>query len=135
MRFYLSSRLSGASQVRQAANLLCQRGWTHTCDWTQFAPPQEHDIAALEAIALQELAGIRAADVVIVLSPQGRGTHIELGMAVALGKRIYLHHEDDRFFKGDDNSCALYFLPQITHLTGPLDAAIERIVQENPSTN
>ena len=37
-----------------------------------------------------ESQGILDSDVVIILLPAGRGAHIELGMALALNKRIIL---------------------------------------------
>ena len=83
----------------------------------------------LEGIAKREWAGIKAADVLIVLTPQGRGTHVELGMAIALAKKVYIYHADDAYFKRDDATCVFYWLPQVTQLTGEIDAAIEEILQ------
>jgi nucleoside 2-deoxyribosyltransferase len=42
-------------------------------------------------IALAELAGVREADVLIVLLPGGYGTHVEIGAALGLGKPVILH--------------------------------------------
>ncbi len=133
MKFYISSRLSNRAQVRRMASLLQDNGWIHTCDWTDFDVSSEDNPDGLRAIGEREYAGVRTADVVIVLTPQGRGTHIELGMAIALGKRVYIHHSDDSCFKCDDTTCAFYWLPQVTRLTGEMDAAIAVILQENTS--
>lgn len=40
--------------------------------------------------AKSEFQGIIDSDVVIILLPAGRGTHIELGMALALNKKVYM---------------------------------------------
>ena len=132
MKFYISSRLNNSSQVSQVANRLKDAGWIHTCDWTIFDCPSDTP-HGLDDIAKREWDGIQAADVLIVLTPEGRGTHIELGMAIALKKRIYLYHIDDTYFKCDDATCAFYWLPEVTQLSGELDKAIEVILQENKS--
>lgn len=130
MKFYISSRLNNTDQVRHVANMLKSNGWTQTCDWTTFDSPSD-DLNSLRGIGEMEYEGVKAADVVIVLTPQGRGTHIELGMAIALGKSVYIYHVDDSYFKGDDNTCAFYWLPQVKQLTGEIDAAVEVIFREN----
>lgn len=126
MNFYISSRLNNIDQVRYVATRLKEKGWTLTCDWTRFDMPSDTP-DGLRAIAQQEWDGVRAADVLIVLTPQGRGTHIELGMAIALGKRVYIYHPDDTYYACDNNTSAFYCLPQVTRLTGELDDAIETI--------
>lgn len=130
MNFYISSRLSNIDQVRYVANALQHNGWTNTCDWTKFDLSPEDIPGSLRTIGERECAGVKAADVVIVLTPQGRGTHIELGMAIALGKIVYIFHADDSYFRCDDNTCAFYWLPQVKQLTGKIDAAIEVILQQ-----
>ena len=133
MNFYISSRLSNIDQVRHIANLLKGHGWTNTCDWTIFDLSSEDNLDNLRIIGETEYDGVKAADVVIVITPQGRGTHIELGMAIASGKRVYIYHTDDSYFKCDDNTCSFYWLPQVKQLTGEIDAAIEVILRENAS--
>lgn len=131
MNFYISSRLSNAEQVKYVAGRLKGNGWTHTHDWTNFDLTTEDNPDRLRVISEQEFEGVKAADIVIVISPQGRGTHIELGMAIALGKSVYVYHIDDSYFKCDDNTCAFYWLPQVKQLTGEIDNAIEVILRES----
>lgn len=133
MKFYIASRLHNRDQVRYVASLLQVNGWTQTCDWTDFEVPSAESPDSLRRIGEREREGVKAADVVIVLTPQGRGTHIELGMAIALGKRVYLYHMDDSFFTCDEHTCAFYWLPQVKQLTGKIEDAIEVILRENES--
>lgn len=133
MNFYISSRLGNAKQVQYVAGRLKDGGWTHTCDWTRFDVPGREGAEGLREISRRECEGVRAADVVLVLTPLGRGTHVELGMAIALEKRVYLYHGDDAYFCCDDQTCAFYWLPQVKRLTGELDAAIDAILSENTS--
>ena len=131
MTFYISSRLNNIEQVRYVANRLKSKGWMHTCDWTLYGLSSEDIPTSLRMVAQNECKGVQAADIVIVLTPQGRGTHIELGMAIALGKKVYIYHIDDAFCKCDDNTCAFYWLPQVKQLTGRIEDAVECILQEN----
>ena len=111
MKFYIASGLQNHEQVRSLAKLLKNSGWTHTYDWTSLlydrtshVSEKTTDIETLRHIGEQEYNGVKQADVVIILTPQGRGTHTEFGMAIALGKIVYLCHEDDTYFKCDDLS-------------------------------
>lgn len=133
MNFYISSRLSNIDQVRHVASLLKDNGWIHTCDWTSFDPSSVDSLDSLRIIGEREYDGVKAADIVIVITPQGRGTHIELGMAIALGKRVYIYHIDDSYYKCDDNTCAFYWLPQVQQLTGEIDTVVEVILRESAS--
>lgn len=131
MIFYISSRLNNRDQVRVAAELLKSRGWTHAHDWTNFDLSREDNPEELREIAQKEYEGVKKADVVLVITPQGRGTHVELGMAAAFGKKIYLYHTDDSYFKSDGDTCAFYWLPQVTQLSGAIENAVEFILTEN----
>ena len=42
-------------------------------------------------LAVAEITGIRHADVMIVILPGGRGTHVEIGAALAMGKPVIIH--------------------------------------------
>lgn len=94
MKFYIGSGLQNAPQVRQLAQLLKAAGWEHTYDWTaSLHTPLSLD--TLRALGEREFQGVKDADVVILLSPRGKGTHTEFGMALAWGKKVYLCHGDD----------------------------------------
>ena len=77
----------------------------------------------------KEYEGIRQSDVVIILTPQGRGTHIELGMAIALNKIIYLCHHDDTYFKCDKNTSTFYWLPQVNQFIGNTQEIAEEVLK------
>jgi nucleoside 2-deoxyribosyltransferase len=56
-------------------------------------------------IALAELAGIREADVLLVLLPGGCGTHVEIGAALALGKPVIIHAPDRATLRRHTRAC------------------------------
>ena len=130
MNFYIGSRLGNYKQVQSLANKLKSAGWTHTFDWTQDSTASLSE-ETLKVISQQEADGIKSADIFIMLTPQGRGTHTELGMAIALEKKIYVCHLDDKYFKNDENTSAFYWHPQVKRLVGDIDDIFNEIYQEN----
>lgn len=96
LRIYIASGLDNAPAVRRLANALKERGHSITYDWTAHgsvhsvsATAKQNELA-LGSAAHGELNGVTQADAVVVLLPGGRGTHIEMGAALALRKPIVL---------------------------------------------
>jgi nucleoside 2-deoxyribosyltransferase len=118
MKFYIASSLKNFEHVRDLSRLLKNAGWEHTYDWTLYCPAKETDVETLKSIGEKEYEGIKQSDVVIILTPQGRGTHTEFGMAIALNKKVYLCHYDDTHFKCDDNTSTFYWFSQVNQLIG-----------------
>lgn len=73
-----------------------------------------------------EKQGIIDSDAVIIILPAGRGTHIELGMALALNKKIYLYSKDGKDFKLE-NTVNFYEIPEIIKVTGSIENLVEKI--------
>ena len=130
MRFYIASRLENHEQVRQLAGLLKQAGWEHTYDWTVHDLSRSLDLETLKVIGREEFQGVKNADVMIVLTPQGRGVHVELGMAIALSKAMYICHEDAAYFQRSENNSAFYWLPNVRHFVGTVEALAEHLQAE-----
>jgi len=135
MNFYIASRLGNYEQVRYLAGKLKAAGWTHTYDWTANELANETNIDTLKDIAQNEYNAVREADIVIVLTPQGRGTHTEFGMAIALDKKIFLCHTDSAYFLCDDNTSAFYWLPNVIRLIGNTDSIAREILLANGNAN
>ena len=133
MKFYIASKLENYEQVKSLSNLLKLSGWEHTYDWTVHGSIKETDTPTLKAVGQKEFDGVKNADIVIVLTPQGRGTHVELGMAIALGKTIYICHEDNKYFQCDDNTSAFYWLPNVNHFIGNIEDLAKKMQSDNRS--
>ena len=120
--FYIASRLENADAVRKLAGILKTWGHRHTYDWTVHGAvyrdeaPAEENRAACESVAKKELRGVIDADVVIVLTPGGRGTHVELGAALALGKRVIVAGLERHLNGSDGRPCAFYHHPLVKHV-------------------
>jgi nucleoside 2-deoxyribosyltransferase len=120
MRFYIASKLKNHEQVKSLANLLSLLGWEHVYDWTANICAKVTDTETLKSIGQKEYDAVRSADVVIVLTPEGGGTHVELGMAIAFNKDVYICHTDDKYFKCDANTSTFYWLPNVNHFIGSI---------------
>ena len=128
MKFYIASKLENFAQVQTLAGKLKSAGWVHTYDWALHGSVKESNIELLKEVGQNEYDGVKNADIVIVLMPGGRGTHTELGMAIAFNKKIYLCHTDDKYFKCDDNTSAFYWLPQVNQFIGSLNDAADMLL-------
>jgi len=129
VKFYIASKFENGAQVKYLADKLTSAGWTHTYDWTVHGSVKENNIEVLKEVGKMEYTGVKEADVVIVLTPQGRGTHTEPGMAIAFNKRIYLCHNDHTYFNCDDNTSAFYWLPQVHRFVGNIDDVAEMLLK------
>ena len=127
MKFYIASRLENHTQVQRLAKRLSALGWKHTYDWTMHVSAKVMDVETLKSIAQKELAGVKNADIIILLTPQGRGTHVELGIASALGKTVYIQHANDEYFKCDNNTSVFYWLPNVKHFIGSIEDLAEEL--------
>jgi nucleoside 2-deoxyribosyltransferase len=92
-RFYLATRKDRGNEADALSAELKSHGWERTYTWTALDPTKTDDFAD---VALKEIAGVRDADVLIVLLPGGFGTHVEIGAALALGKPVILHAPDQK---------------------------------------
>lgn len=111
-RFYVASSFKNMAHVQALSAALVAAGWEQTYDWTHAGGPAAFDKRA--EVSLAEVEAVKAADVVIMLAPGGRGTHIELGVAIALGKPIFLAAKSEKDLDGSDGKpCAFYSHPLI----------------------
>ncbi len=89
LRVYVATRLENEAQARALGDALRARGAEVTYDWTVHGavwnPDRRDRWDVLRRVATDEWRGVMAADVVVVLLPGGRGTHVELGIALGAG--------------------------------------------------
>jgi nucleoside 2-deoxyribosyltransferase len=120
MKFYIATSLSRAKAHNVVRDVLMECGHEISYDWT--LPENKRPISneSLREIALLEVEGVSDSDFVIVLLPGGNGTHLELGISIAKGKRIFLHAEDPHTFEPGPQTNAFYHHPDIIRLHCPL---------------
>lgn len=118
--FYIATGLTRIKEHNLVRDALLAKDWKITYDWTSHGSVKKTSFNRLKDVGFKMAKGIFDADVVIVLLPGGRGTHTELGMAIAKNKRIFIHAESSDYFSLCDETIAFYHLENIFHLTCPL---------------
>ena len=107
--YYLSTRKDRAGHAVVLANALRAAGWERTFDWSEiqdFTPDNYAETAAAE------IAAVQAADLLVVLLPGGFGTHVEIGAALALGKRVIIH-APNRTILNSPYPCIFHYHPLV----------------------
>lgn len=124
MKFYVASSFQNINQVRTLTNRLTQMGWQLTYDWTlnERADTAEE----LQRIGLLEKAAIEDSKLVIIALPGGKGTHVELGLAIAGNKKIILY-APDRKMMDIEFTTTFYHLPEIEKCFGSLEMCIDKV--------
>lgn len=82
MRYYIATTLENHAEHNRIRDILNAAGHECTYDWTEHGSLMKFPERRAE-VAQKELNGVIEADVIIVLMPGGRGTHVELGAALA----------------------------------------------------
>jgi nucleoside 2-deoxyribosyltransferase len=124
MKFYVASGFQNKEQVRNVSADLKKNGWHHTYDWTQNK--RADNLEDLQQIGILEKEAVAEADIVLVLLPGGKGTHIELGLAIAGNKKIFLYSPDSDALNMETTS-TFYHLPEVEICTGTIEALIEKV--------
>ena len=124
MKFYVASGFQNKEKVRFVAAELIKCGWCHTYDWTQNT--RANTLEDLQRIGKLEKDAVAEADVVIVLLPGGKGCHIELGMAIAGNKKIFLFSPDQTVMNMETTS-TFYHLPEVELCLGTIEELINKV--------
>lgn len=126
MKFYVGSGMKNCELVNYYAKILKENGWSQTYNWVENVNA-DVSIEDMTEYAKLESKGIVDSDVVVVLLPAGRGAYIELGMALALNKKIFLCSATKDEFS-IENTVNFYQLPNIARLVGTADENIKEII-------
>ena len=125
LHIYVATGLEYAHRARLVGCALRAAGHKITYDWTTHGSVQGEGFGRLAEVAQAERDGVAVADLVIAILPGGRGTHIEIGMALGYGIPVALLYQDGCYY----TECAFYSLPEIdrrgwTTLTELIDGAV-----------
>lgn len=91
MKLYFASGLENARNVQELAAYAVSQGHELTYVWWLHGSVQDEGPARIAEVGNGEMAGVAEADAVLVLLPGGRGTHAEMGGALALGKPTFIY--------------------------------------------
>ncbi len=103
---------------------LVNQGFIHTYDWTINSPATT--LAGLADIGVKEKNAVMASDFVVILLPGGKGSHIELGLALAGDKKVFLYSPNEEINDVSLTS-TFYHLPEVEKVIGTLDDLIALI--------
>lgn len=108
-RFYIATRKDRSAEADALSEALTAEGWERTFAWggREGSDPEQY-----AAIARSELDGVAKADVLVVLLPGGYGTHVEIGVALALGKRVIIHSPDRKTLE-TPYPCVFHYHPGV----------------------
>lgn len=124
MRYYIAARIENASAHNQVRDALNARGHEITYDWTSHGAVWHRGLEEIRRVAALEIKGVLDADFVVALLPGGRGTHVEVGAALGLGRTVFIHStRPDEHFSAHPDTCAFYHHPLAVPLPSDIRAA------------
>lgn len=111
MSFYVAGKLTNIETVRKVIERCREIGeWgALTYDWTVHGSIMGQGEEAYRALAQVELDAVLKANFVFVVLPGGRGTHVELGAALATDKKIVLLIDKDEDLIQDRYTTIFYY--------------------------
>lgn len=125
MKYYIASSFTNKDKVRYVSEKLKSNGYLHTYDWT--INERAASLTDLREIGQQEKAAIIDADFIVVILPAGKGSHIELGIALGHGKKIYLYSPNEEVNNFETTS-TFYHLPEVEIVIGTIDDLINILI-------
>lgn len=87
MKVYIASGLGNAGEAQAVAEALKLDGWEVTYAWWEHGSVQADGPEKIREVAVAEVNGVCQADLVVAVLPGGRGTHVEIGIALGYMQR------------------------------------------------
>ncbi len=113
---YIATRLENHVKYGEVRDALAKIGIEISYDWTTHGPVWRSGVRVIQKTALAEMQGVEDGDFCIVILPGGRGTHVELGMALAMKKKVLVLAEspETQAMQGAiPETCAFYHHPNV----------------------
>jgi len=120
--FYTASSFQNKNDVKYVNQQLAVKGYELTYDWTENQ--RARSLVELCTIGEYEIQGVKDADFLIVLLPGGKGSHIEMGIALGLGKKVYLFSPNNQVYELAATS-TFYHVSLVTIYVGTINKIID----------
>lgn len=121
MKFYIATGLQNAAVHNRLRDALTALGHELTYDWTVHGSLMQASDGRKIEVAQHEARGVLEADFVALLLPGGRGTHAELGMAIAAGIQTFVHvPEGQSELDATGKHCLFHYHPSAEFVRGDL---------------
>lgn len=119
--FYIATGLEHAEEQKALARELESLGFQQTYNWAAHGSVQAEGPERIKEVAIAEVDGVLDAELFIALLPGARGTHTELGIAIANARqRQFRGHGGERTIlivgpteDAGGRTCCFYFHPQV----------------------
>lgn len=127
MTFYVASGVENHARVNEAAAALAANGHRRTYDWTSHGSVKDAPDGRKREVAAAEARGVASAELVVLLLPGAKGTHTELGLAIAQPgvRRILVWSDSPAPFDGTDGFCVFYHHPRVERIVCPFPELLE----------
>tara|TARA_R110000765_G_scaffold76567_2_gene150068 strand:+ start:650 stop:1123 length:474 start_codon:yes stop_codon:yes gene_type:complete len=116
MKYYIATGYDRKAEHNELRDLMAHLGHELTHDWTLTDPATTQE--EWESAGEDEVRGVKSAQLVIILLPGARGTHVELGVAVACGIPVVICSETGDEFEGS-TTVPFYYVPVVARFVGP----------------
>ncbi|MCQ1530206.1 hypothetical protein [Lutispora saccharofermentans] len=126
-KFYIASSLKNIETVRFVSESLINEGFIHTYDWT--LNDNITSIDQLKDIGNKELDAVLKSDFIVVLFPAGKGSHVELGIALGNGIKAYLYSKNDEINDLETTS-TFYHLDGVCKCKGTIEELIQTVLKD-----
>lgn len=128
-RVYVAGAVAGPGAnidgVREIQAAFRAAGWTVTYDWTEHGVLTGCGEMRRARAALDEVAGVASANVLVVRLPGFRGTHVELGIAIGAGIPVLIVAESPQARLDERGvECAFYSHPSVSWVYGVSSPAV-----------
>lgn len=127
MNFYIASSFKNIEQVRKIANELTLRGYIHTYDWTQSE--KAASLKQLAVIGTKEKQAVMNSDLFVMILPAGKGSHVELGLALSYEKRVYIYSPTSEIYEFDKTT-TFYHIESVHKFVGSFDLFIQQLIEQ-----
>lgn len=128
MKFYVASSFNNIENVRKVSEVLRNQGFCQTYDWTKNN--QADSIELPTAIGESEKKAVSESDFLVVLLPGGNGSHIEMGIALGLGKTVYLYSSTIEDFEDFSKTSTYYHVEGVKKFDGSVLGFLDFILKE-----
>ena len=120
MKVFVSSSRANRDMARRTIDTFIERGWEITLNWTDDAFRQsEYTTAQMQSLATNLMHAIDTCERYVLILPGGINSHVELGIALALRKPIWIFNAGEFSMSEDDPlACAFYFAPGVKLFDG-----------------
>ncbi|MFD1172979.1 group-specific protein [Oceanobacillus picturae] len=122
MKYYIASSFQNKENVQAVSQFLSSKGHVNTYDWT--LNERANTIEQLERIGILEKQAVADCDLFILYLPGGKGSHVELGLALAYGKKVIIYRE--KAFSPEEAS-SFYYVEGVNHVFGDLEKLFTEI--------